>query len=132
MKIEIPVENESDRNWEKEWDYFKSIQDKNGFKAVWSIFDKGIKFDEKLPAGFEKIKAIVNSCSYFNYHIELPLEGDTWLDLYKAANEAIVKSNDFHIYIEGFVVNPDPGLHSIQKSKLTHQEGEYLYIITGS
>lgn len=132
MKLEIPIEEENDRNWELEVDYFRGVQEANNFKAVWSVFDKGIKFDEKLPDGFDKIKAIVNSCSYFNYHIEVPFEGETWLDLYKAANEAIEKSGDSHIYIEGFLSNPSPDFHSVDKAKLTHKDGEYLYIITGS
>jgi hypothetical protein len=132
MKIDLPYEDTNNRNWQKEFDYFCEIKNQNNFKTVWSIFDKGIRFDEKLPSEFDNIKTIIHSCAYNKFTIQVPLEGDTWLDLYKSANKAIVASNDTHIYIEGFVTKPVDGLHDLNDVSIKNSTNSCLYLITGS
>lgn len=87
---------------ENEWfnnrnNYFSSIQNKNNFISTWSIYEVS-DLNEKFP--FEAVLVKYNSD---DGPVEVNVEGNTWLDLWRAADKAIKESEDFHhTFIEKF------------------------------
>lgn len=98
--------------FERQFDYFRQTQRDNGFLANWSLYDETDwgSFDEPHPyTGATHV--VYNNHWGTTSDIAVPIQGNTWLDLYRAANEAIEHSNDtHHIFIEFFEPVPDkPG-----------------------
>lgn len=131
--------NEGKVSFEKEWAYFQDVREKNQLHAHWSLFEKNVKFDEKMPEDMLKFKSVINCCKTWGYHQEIPVEGETWLDLYKAASKAIELSididgnQDTHTFIEGFI----PLAYEIDndvcdRGKLQGDPETTLYMYTGS
>lgn len=90
--------------------YFEKIRQENDFVSVWSIFEV-----EDINS-----KHFLNSGSRMRIYYEgaaLDIEGKTWLDVWRIADELIKMSGDFHhIFIE-----------KIEKSNFKNYE-----LITGS
>ena len=102
--------------FERQFDYFRQTQRDNGFQAQWSLYDETDQgsFDEPHPyIGATHVVYTQHWGTAGN--IEVPIQGATWLDLYRAANEAIQRSNDtHHIFIEFFEPVADkPGYLSL-------------------
>ena len=77
--------------------YASDIRNKHEFQSIWSGCD--IKFNTKhnLPHS-----TIIYS-KHWGKPVEVEIAGNTWLDVYKAADECIIKSGDMHhIFIEDF------------------------------
>ena len=98
-----------DKAFFAEMDYFDSFAEENGLKTRWSI--SGIKFDDALP------EEMTNGITFLEYNTyvfdqdynsrEVGMKGvfncKTWGDLYKMADNTIMKSGDHHhIFIEAF------------------------------
>ena len=90
--------------------YFKQYKDYHNYTAIWSVGYK-LKYPEILllfetDVHFRVHGEILKYPKHRTFHtddIYVRINGPTWGDLYKAANEAIVKSGNFHhIYIERF------------------------------
>jgi hypothetical protein len=88
-------------------DYFGEIRDENGFRSIWSIYEvKDI--NDRHPYGD------ITQMEY-GYaepdEIVVPVRGPTWLDLYRAAEKAILRTyreeyfDACAVLIEGFTVN---------------------------
>jgi hypothetical protein len=90
--------------FERQFDYFRQVQEANKFRAMWSLYDETDwgSFDELHPYTNATHVAYTNHWGTAS-DIAVPIGGATWLDLYRAADEAIERSNDtHHIYIERF------------------------------
>jgi len=90
--------------FERQMQYWDGVKDANDFTARWSIYDHINSCNEKMP-----LKAKTRYVLYEG--LEVKVEGNTWLDLYRAANEAVEKSGDtHHIFIENFDMTDDGNL----------------------
>ena len=79
----------------EKFDYYASVAKANDLKSVWSIYEVE-DLEEKFS---ESGEAVVVSYE----GVEVPVEGDRYLDLYIASDKAIWESGDHHhVYIEGF------------------------------
>ena len=92
--------------------YYNDIANKWGFLTVWSIYE--VKdMNDKHPYSRAKVLKYDEN---FGKPSLTPIEGDTWLDLWFAADAVVKESGDeHHIFIEDFEDN-----------------GSYLELITGS
>ena len=90
-------------NFAIEYDYFRGFAEENELDAKFSLYGEGINFDDELPVYGKQRLELWYTCPLHNYNVAVPIDGNTWGDLYKAADSAIKLSNDdHHIYIEDF------------------------------
>lgn len=106
---EILEENlEAERDFDNEMNYFGSYSNEHRLSSIWSVFGESIKFDEKnnLPDG---CNTLIYSTHWGNRTVSVPILGNTWGDLYKAADKAILQSGDgHHVFIEN--ISPIDGV----------------------
>jgi hypothetical protein len=77
--------------------YYRQHQENSGFESIWSVYEVS------ADSGFFNLHPWqgANVLVYGNVTVKIP--GPTWGDLYRAADEAIDRSEDYHhIFIEGF------------------------------
>jgi hypothetical protein len=83
--------------FDRKHDYYNRFREDNGLTTIWSIY----KLEEHgfmLNHPWAGAKVLV-----YHDRTTAPIEGPTWGDLYRAANEVIRRSgDDHHIFIEGF------------------------------
>lgn len=82
--------------FDRKHDYYARFREDNGLTTIWSVYEleeHGFLFNHP----WEGARVLV-------YQRETaPIQGPTWGDLYRAANEVIRRSgDDHHIFIEGF------------------------------
>lgn len=95
-------------------DYFKEIKNENNFVSTWSMFEVD---DINDKHSYQNASEVVYEYHFGVENTRSKINGDTWLDLYKSAEECIVKSDDLHhIFIEGFVDNGNGTLSLITGS----------------
>jgi hypothetical protein len=93
---------QENRAFESKMDYYSSFQSDNRLKTIWSIYELPVHgFVNQHP-----YKGAVEIC-YRDHWGEEPIyetiQGDTWADLYRAADRCIQRSGDsHHIFIESF------------------------------
>ena len=82
--------------------YFQEFKRENGLSAVWSIFDldeHGFLFDHPYQGATE----VCYRDHWGEAAVYETIEGNTWADLYRAADRCIQRSGDqHHIFIEHF------------------------------
>lgn len=90
--------------FERQMQYWDGVKEANQFTARWSIYDHINSCNEKMP--------LMDKVRYVLYEgLSAKIEGNTWLDLYRAANEVVEKSGDtHHIFIENFDMTDDGNL----------------------
>ena len=106
-----------DYDFDERFEYFETLKKRNEFKSVWSIYEVNdvLEFSE-----FEAKNLVYKDHWGHERAVTVPLPAGklTWLDLWFAADKAIIESEDRgHIFIEDF-----------QKSK----DGKTLFLRTGS
>lgn len=107
---------------------YKSVQAENNFKAVWSLLTQDV-VDFKQPHPYKDAKYLSYTIHWGNHAVKVDIEGETWLDLYRAADKAIELSGDcHHIFIEQFLSMDaiDFGRFSVADTKDT------IVLLTGS
>lgn len=97
------------RAFDTKFDVFNTAQNLWGFKTVWSIYEvEDLEAQHPFPGALQV--AYVDHWGEEPVFVEIKTEGaghGTWLDLWRAADEAIRKSGDqHHIFIEQFRPNP--------------------------
>jgi hypothetical protein len=83
-------------SFDRKMDYYNEFKRDNGLQAIWSIFEieEGGFFDLHPWQGAEVLVYHGNT---------VKIQGPTWADLYRAADQAIEESgDDHHCFIEGF------------------------------
>ncbi len=82
--------------FDSKMDYYGDFQRENGLAAIWSVYDlppHGFLSDHPFPSDAFVV--------YQGHHV--PVYGQTWGDVYRAADRAIELSGDgHHIFIEHF------------------------------
>jgi hypothetical protein len=102
-------------SFDQKSEYFENIADGYGFDSTWSIYEISC-LNEIHP--FPKNIELKYRDHWGPDTVIQEIPGNTWLDLWRAADEAIRKSEDgHHIFIEGFELSED---------------GLYLELSTGS
>jgi hypothetical protein len=97
-----------DAEFDRKMDYFSEIADENGFRSHWSIY-KVKDMHDRHPFG--NITQLEYGYASFD-EVVVPVRGSTWLDLYRAADKAILRTYPEEyldagaILIESFIVNP--------------------------
>lgn len=113
IQEEKEEDSKSKDGFDKKFDYYDRVKKDNGFKTIWSVYEVE-DFNKKHP--FEGYKILTYNVN-FGQKAMAEIKGKTWLDLYEAANECIVESEDLHhIFIEGFRVNKEGKLELITGS----------------
>jgi hypothetical protein len=86
---------ESDQ-FDRKISYYHQFQEANGLRAIWSLFD--------LPEhGFLQDHPYESARLLKYQGQQIEILGQTWGDLYRAADDVIQRSGDgHHIFIEGF------------------------------
>ncbi len=85
-------------------EYWDAVEDENDFQSVWCLKEVGKDFDR--PHTYPGATTVV----YRNHwgqggEVRVAIQGVTWLDLYRAADQAIRESGDcHHVFIEAFDV----------------------------
>jgi hypothetical protein len=124
IKYLKPIRDElvgkKDEMWDKQYNYFRDVQQNNDFASIWSIFTyDNFAFEQKhnLPAGAEFICWDVPEAD-----ARFKLEGDTWFDVWKCVDRYLDYYADYvgnYLFIEGFEV--------IQKN-----QKHYIKVVLGS
>ena len=82
--------------FERKMDYYNEFKRENGLKAIWSVYEleeHGFLFNHP----WEGASVLVYGRN------TVKIQGPTWADLYRAADQAIEESgDDHHVFIEGF------------------------------
>jgi len=83
--------------------HFNGVKDALGLRAVWDIHEV-----ESLYGTTNLDGTTIVFNSYKKGPVKSPVLGNTFLDLYRAANDCIVLGGEYsHIYIEGFTFSED-------------------------
>jgi hypothetical protein len=83
--------------FDRKMDHYKQIAKENGFMSIWNVFEV-----EDLTAPH----SLINNELYYTFADCVQIEGDTWVDVYRAADKLIRRSGDeHHVFIEGFYLD---------------------------
>ena len=98
--LEGAYQQESEK-FDRSFNYYQRFQEANGLRAIWSLFD--------LPEhGFLQDHPYRDILTLTYQGHSVPILGQTWGDLYRAADDVIRRSGDsHHIFIEGFWFSGD-------------------------
>lgn len=96
-------------------DMFREIQDREKFRTVWSIHEI-TDLNAVVPLKNQVGRKM--TFEYFDRYmvdrkVETTIKGDTWLDMWRAAEELLAASKDFHIFIENFHMQDDGSLELV-------------------
>ena len=106
-----PAYAQDQTTFEQQWEYFRQVKIDNQFQAIWSIYDDVDVNGMDQPHPFTNARYVIYDNHWGERDGRVPIEGTTWLDLYRAADCAIRESGDtHHIYIEQFTpIQDTPG-----------------------
>ncbi len=105
-----PAYAQDEEAFNRQHTYFESFREANGLKAIWSIYELDQHgFLDLHP--FEGATHVVYDSHWGETDPEVEIDGCTWADLYRAADQAIQQSADsHHVFIERFTPIKDrPG-----------------------
>lgn len=87
--------------FDSKMDYYRQFQSENGLRSIWSIYE--------LPVhGFLRDHPYRGALTLSYQGHAVPILGQTWADLYRAADDVIRRSGDgHHIFIENFIFAGD-------------------------
>lgn len=107
-----PAYEQDDAASDRQWGYFDQVKSSNKFRAVWSLYNETDVGSFDLPHPFQGATHVYYDCHWGDHGAQdIVIGGDTWLDLYRAADIAIRQSGDgHHVFIESFHPSEDkPG-----------------------
>lgn len=100
---------QDNRAFERKHDIYRKVQKHWGFKTIWSLYEVEDLEAQHPFAGAAQV-AYVDHWGDEPVFVEIKTEGagsGTWIDLWRAADEAIQRSGDqHHVFIEQFRPNP--------------------------
>ena len=107
-KINAALKNayaQDDEAAKKKSAHYDEISAKYEFTSVWSVFEVS-----DLNAPLVTATHLVYKDHWGKEPVVVPINGNTWVDLWRAADAAIEQSGDnHHIFIEGFHPGVKPG-----------------------
>jgi hypothetical protein len=96
--------------FDRKMDYFRRFQEENRLETIWSIY-------ELEEHGFLKDHPYSSDAFVCYQGQHVPVFGNTWGDIYRAADWAIRNSGDqHHIFIEAFELKNGNELHLVTGS----------------
>lgn len=92
---------EQDRSaFDRKCSYYSDIRDESKFRTVWSIYEVEDMYEAHPYTG---ATTLVYKDHWGDKPVSVEIQGNRWIDLWRAANTAILQSGDqHHIYIEIF------------------------------
>lgn len=88
------------QEYERQRNLSEKVQEERKFRSIWSA-NRVMHFDDFHP--FEGAKEVVYRSHWGPNPVRASINGDTWVDLWQAADECIRNSEDeHHIFIEHF------------------------------
>lgn len=91
--------------FENKMELYSEVRQVEGLSAIWSIYEVE---DLYAPHPFFGAQQIAYKDHWGQETVFRGIDGDRWVDLYRAADSAIRASgDDHHIFIERFIPNPD-------------------------
>jgi hypothetical protein len=100
------------------FDRYSDIAQANDFITTWSIYEVE-DVNEKIPFRDMVGKRLVYKYwdeNFVDQVVETVIQGDTWLDAWRAADQLLKDSKDFHIFVEDFRMLEDTSLELITGS----------------
>jgi hypothetical protein len=86
--------------YEKKSAHYDKISEENGFTTIWSVYEVA---DLNAPFAGAATKLAYKD-HWGKKEVVVPINGNTWVDLWRAAEAAIKQSGDtHHIFIEAFI-----------------------------
>lgn len=80
--------------------HYDAVSEANEFKTIWSIYEVD---DLNAPFAGAATKLVYKD-HWGKKEVVVPINGNTWVDLWRAAETAIMQSGDaHHVFIEGFI-----------------------------
>ena len=100
-----PAYQQDSAKFDHQFDHCREVQSVNGFQSVWSL-DTVADFDQPHPFRSDVFVKYTEHWGDNKDH-HYPVQGTTWLDIWRAADLAIQASgDDHHAFIEGFRQDP--------------------------
>ena len=96
-----PAYQQDTEQFDRQFDLYRHVQDTHGFTSIWSMYDvQEFSAPHPYPSDvFIKYRDHWGDNEDRHY----PVNGPTWLDVWRAADLAIQESGDnHHAFIEGF------------------------------
>lgn len=91
--------------FDRKMDHYSSVQEAEGLRTIWSIYEVD---DLYAPHPFIGAEQIAYKDHWGAEPVFRGIDGNRWVDLYRAADSAIRASgDDHHVFIELFKPNPD-------------------------
>jgi len=88
---------------QEKFHYYDAQRQQLGLKSVWSLYEVD---DLATAHPYTGARQVVYRDYDLDVPVTMPINGDTWADLYVSADECIRNSGDnHHIYVEAFVPN---------------------------
>ena len=101
---------QEEQDFDRKMDYFRRFQEENKLETIWSIY-------ELEEHGFLKDHPYTSDAFVCYQGQHVPVFGNTWGDIYRAADWAIRNSGDaHHIFIEAFELRNGNELHLVTGS----------------
>lgn len=106
-KVALNGAYEQDRNaFDTKYDYYSRFREDNGLSSIWSIYETS------APGGFLEKHPYPADAFVVYQGQHCAVYGNTWADIYRAADNCIKNSgDDHHIFIEGFELKNGNELH---------------------
>ena len=94
-------------SFDSKYEHFDDMRKHLGLNSVWSIYEVD-ELGETHKFGDRVLQLAYHDHWGNNGPVFVEIKGDTWVDLYEAADQAIRLSGDeHHVFIEAFRVNPE-------------------------
>lgn len=91
---------QDDAAYEKNSAHYDAISEEHGFKTIWSVYEVA---DLNAPFAGAATHVLYKD-HWGKTEVSVPINGNTWVDLWLAAERAIEQSGDnHHIFIEAFI-----------------------------
>ena len=110
MNAEFEMTEDESIQFEKDYERFSIIQDKNNFKTEWCLYEiENVNEDSELSAD------IMTDGYHNNIILNLPNRKLTWLELWKYADMLFETIGDSdHMFIESFEIKKINGKRELQ------------------
>lgn len=96
---------QDDEDYTEKSEHYDAIRNDREFKSIWSIYSVS---DLLQPHKYPDAKNVVYRTHWGVGTVVVPIGGQSWVDLWAAAEQAINHSGDsHHIYIEKFNLDGD-------------------------
>lgn len=88
------------RDFDTKSNHYQQVREAQGFQAIWSLFEVN---DLMARHPWDGATHVVYGRHWGSEPVTVSIPGPRWVDLYDAANQAILLSGDcHHVYVEAF------------------------------